>query len=91
MEIHFSFKIFMSFFEVALLIMERYFEVKLLSEYLNEGHYWWFGWTVFFLSMLGALIMFGVIAALITGEFDCMEFLKWGMFSLTFPISTLLW
>ena len=79
----------MSFFEVALLVMERYFEVKLLSEYWNDGHYWWFGWTVVFLSMPGALFMFTAIVGLITGEDDCMEFLFYVMFSLTFPISTL--
>ena len=77
----------MIWIEVALLIMERYFEGKLLSEYWKDEHFWWFGMTVVFLLVPGALCMFASIVHTLTEEDDYKDALMSVMFSLTFPVS----
>ena len=52
---HLTFKIFVAWVELALLIWERYSEINLLIEYHQEGHIWWFGLTAAFLSAPGVL------------------------------------
>ena len=59
---HFSFRIFMSILTVVALVLERYFEICVLSEYFSNGDVAWFWLTMAFLwgqgIVLGAAILY---------------------------------
>ena len=62
---HFSFKIFMSLLTAVALVSERYFEIRVLSEYLNDGNAAWFWLTMAFLwgqgIIMAAAILYRVV------------------------------
>ena len=59
---HSSFRIFMSILTVVALVSERYFEIRVLSEYFSNGDVTWFWLTIAFLwgqgIVLGAAILY---------------------------------
>ena len=58
----FSFKIFISVLTVVALFLERYFEIRVLHEYLSNGDVAWFWMTIAFIwgqgIILGAAILY---------------------------------
>ena len=62
---HFSFRIFMSILTVVALVLERYFEICVLSEYFSNGDVAWFWLTMAFLwgqgIIMAAAILYRVV------------------------------
>ena len=88
---HFTFKIFLAWVELGLLIWERYSEVNLLIEYHRDGHMWWFGLTAAFLSAPGALYLYYYIVTAIKERRWMKNIAKGIIIGVFFPIGQLLW
>ena len=83
----------MAVVEAALIIVERYFEAKLLHQYHSQGDFAWLGLTLAFLWFPGVVFMVTfVVEGVKKSVWRNWRFL-WYMVSycLLFPISTLVW
>ena len=88
--LNFSVDVLFSFFDAALLLIERYFELQVLIVYYKSGDVWWFSLTFLFICLPGAVFVLMNLISAIKFGFSAKFFKDGIMYGLLFPLTTLI-